>query len=190
MLTIVGIHGFPTEQWCGLKDPHFSYGYCHHRAETFPVWHRPYMALYEVRDTEITRYVSDIVWQMMIYKEMVAQAEKYKDEAERQMYRDAAAMFRLPFWDIVMPRSKQTSGEATSIFGCPEILKREEVFLKLPEGHEDRKSPTEKFTKLPNPLASFIYPQNAATHNRADLIAKLKDKRFKDAKYSQLLDFL
>jgi hypothetical protein len=43
------IHGLPTENWNGIPNPKLGfYGYCHHGLDTFPIWHRPYMAFYEV----------------------------------------------------------------------------------------------------------------------------------------------
>jgi tyrosinase len=43
------IHGLPTENWNGIQNPALDdYGYCHHGLDTFPIWHRPYMAFYEV----------------------------------------------------------------------------------------------------------------------------------------------
>ena len=52
LLTVVlGIHGQPREEWNGYantKELGSKYGYCHHSANTFPTWHRPYMYLFEV----------------------------------------------------------------------------------------------------------------------------------------------
>lgn len=48
---IAGIHGYPEVPWDGVvgtPDPPWV-GYCTHGAVVFPTWHRPYMALYEVR---------------------------------------------------------------------------------------------------------------------------------------------
>ena len=50
-----GIHGLPFEQWQGSGGttavPGASGGYCTHSSVLFPTWHRPYVALYEVRTT-------------------------------------------------------------------------------------------------------------------------------------------
>lgn len=44
---VPGIHGQPQEEWNGFAN-NVRYGYCHHSMNTFPLWHRPYMFLYEV----------------------------------------------------------------------------------------------------------------------------------------------
>ena len=49
-----GIHSYPLVGWDGEKgvpdkvgkDPYP--GYCAHNGVTFPIWHRPYLLLYEV----------------------------------------------------------------------------------------------------------------------------------------------
>jgi len=51
---IAGIHGLPYEPWNGAGekplDPETRWaGYCVHGSTLFPTWHRPYMALFEVR---------------------------------------------------------------------------------------------------------------------------------------------
>ena len=54
---IGGIHGLPYVSWGGSggdegsnpDDPAQWRGYCTHGMVTFPTWHRPYVALYEVR---------------------------------------------------------------------------------------------------------------------------------------------
>ena len=51
---IGGIHGLPYVQWEGAGGTHPVKGsqwggYCTHGCVLFPTWHRPYVALYEVR---------------------------------------------------------------------------------------------------------------------------------------------
>jgi tyrosinase len=50
---IGGIHGLPYVQWDGSggKAPVAGSwgGYCTHGSMLFPTWHRPYVALFEVR---------------------------------------------------------------------------------------------------------------------------------------------
>ena len=95
---------------------------------------------------------------------MVKQAKGYSKE-EKQVYLEAAARFRLPYWDIIMPRNDEqvepppgkTRIDPTAIWGCPEILKVEEVFVKLPENHPD-KIQGSIWNKIKNPLASFAFP--------------------------------
>ena len=96
---------------------------------------------------------------------MVKQANAYPNEDERNIYLDAAARFRLPYWDIVMPRNeKQTRPppgkdkiDPTAIWGCPEILKAENVFVKLPNGDPNKSK--DGFWTIKNPLAFFAFPE-------------------------------
>ncbi len=46
---MAAIHGSPKIQWAGATRGRQQYGYCHHGQVTFPTWHRPYVALFEVR---------------------------------------------------------------------------------------------------------------------------------------------
>lgn len=48
---IAGIHGVPWVPWAGVDPTPGSEntGYCRHISELFLTWHRPYLALYEVR---------------------------------------------------------------------------------------------------------------------------------------------
>lgn len=58
---IGGIHGYPFVQWGDSGNPtpptdpdHFG-GYCTHGSVVFPTWHRPYVALFEVIQTQLDR---------------------------------------------------------------------------------------------------------------------------------------
>ncbi|KAI9706216.1 MAG: hypothetical protein M1820_004977 [Bogoriella megaspora] len=136
------IHGLPTENWNGIQNPALEgYGYCHHGLDTFPIWHRPYMAFYE----------------SIVYKEMARVAELYPTDAEKSTYRAAAARFRLPFWDIVMPRNEQ-SGALDSVWGTPAILAANNVYVKLPEPTSNADG---GFDTIPNPLYSFFFPTDS-----------------------------
>ena len=44
---IAGIHGYPRQPWDGVVGTGGG-GFCHHGSVLFPIWHRPYLALYEV----------------------------------------------------------------------------------------------------------------------------------------------
>lgn len=48
---IGGIHGLPYVPWDGVGEASQAEasGYCTHGSVLFPTWHRPYVALYEVR---------------------------------------------------------------------------------------------------------------------------------------------
>lgn len=47
---IMGIHGVPFKSWDSVqRSSNGGGGYCTHSSNLFPTWHRPYVALYEVR---------------------------------------------------------------------------------------------------------------------------------------------
>jgi len=97
---------------------------------------------------------------------MVRVANEYSTDAEKAMYRAAAARFRLPFWDIVMPRNKQ-DGPVDTVWGVPAILAKKDVYVKLPEPTKNAK---DGFDTIPNPLYSFTFP---TTEERKDAKSKL-----------------
>lgn len=82
-------------------------------------------------------------------------ADQYSTEGDRAIYGAAAARFRLPFWDIVMPRNKPGAGEFDEIWGLPSILAAKEVFVKLPQPTGAAK---DGFDVIKNPLYSFDFP--------------------------------
>jgi len=47
---LAGIHGLPNAAWDEVYDKWDGRagGYCAHGVLTFPTWHRPYLALFEV----------------------------------------------------------------------------------------------------------------------------------------------
>ncbi|WXC48237.1 hypothetical protein QX201_007950 [Fusarium graminearum] len=60
---VAGIHGYPEGAWDNAPPPKQDPknpkkgdqpygGYCNHNGLNFPTWHRPYMALFEVRIQE------------------------------------------------------------------------------------------------------------------------------------------
>lgn len=60
---MAGIHGVPFGPWNGVESvPGASQsGYCTHNSILFPMWHRPYLALYEVRNLFLTRRVACVL---------------------------------------------------------------------------------------------------------------------------------
>ena len=89
---------------------------------------------------------------------MVKQAKAYLDEKQRKTYVDAAARFRFPYWDLIMPRNEETNSDPTTIWGGPEIFKAEDVYVKLPG--DDPAKEEKGFSKIKNPLASFTFPND------------------------------
>lgn len=93
---------------------------------------------------------------------MLKQANLYLNESDKKTYLAAAARFRLPYWDIIMPRNEQAvppSGQQPdpkTIWGCPDIFKKAKVFVKLPK--PDPQTVKNGFSEIDNPLGSFNYP--------------------------------
>ena len=87
----------------------------------------------------------------------------YKDEEQRRRYLNAAARFRLPFWDPCMPRNQLDSNSKLkeTIFGVPEILRAKTVFVK----HWDETEPEE----MANPLQSFSFPSETTLEAKGRL---------------------
>lgn len=51
---IAGIHGYPKRPWDGVSGTGKEVGFCMHTSVLFPLWHRPYLALYEVSTLPIS----------------------------------------------------------------------------------------------------------------------------------------
>ncbi|KAI1379815.1 common central domain of tyrosinase-domain-containing protein [Hypoxylon crocopeplum] len=80
---IAAIHGGPYKPWDNVTgNTTFPSGYATHRSVLFPVWHRPYLALFE----------------QVISECAVKLAYEY-DEDVRVAYQDAANVLRIPYWD-------------------------------------------------------------------------------------------
>ncbi|OAT05486.1 polyphenol oxidase, variant [Blastomyces gilchristii SLH14081] len=88
---VAGIHGYPYKSWDGVEGLGGA-GYCSHGSTLFPVWHRPYLAMYEER---ISRYAHAIA---NTYPPII-----------RGIYQKAASDLRIPYWDWAsdpeLPRS-------------------------------------------------------------------------------------
>ncbi|OAA37887.1 tyrosinase precursor [Metarhizium rileyi] len=79
------IHGVPFTTWNGVESlPGTNQsGYCTHSSVLFPMWHRPYLALFE----------------QQMYKMVNAIALMFANTTERSLYQRAASTFRTPYWD-------------------------------------------------------------------------------------------
>ncbi|OJD14819.1 hypothetical protein AJ78_04875 [Emergomyces pasteurianus Ep9510] len=78
---IAGIHGYPYTSWDGVEGVRNA-GYCSHGSTLFPVWHRPYLSMYEE----------------LISGHAKAIADSYPASI-RRIYQQAAANLRIPYWD-------------------------------------------------------------------------------------------
>ena len=81
---------------------------------------------------------------------MLIQADKY-DAANKAKYRAAAERFRLPYFDPIMPRYKWDGKNLQDVWGVPEILRTENVWVRTFDKPEE-------LTTMPNPLYSFVFP--------------------------------
>ncbi|PGH15646.1 hypothetical protein AJ79_02239 [Helicocarpus griseus UAMH5409] len=78
---VAGIHGYPYVSWDGVEGTQNA-GYCSHGSTLFPVWHRPYLAMYEERISHHAQLIANE------YPSIV-----------RGIYQKAAEDLRIPYWD-------------------------------------------------------------------------------------------
>jgi tyrosinase len=142
--SLAGIHGAPREDWAEVEKRTMGGGYCHHGMSTFPTWHRPYIFQFE----------------QAVYNQMQIIADEFEDEVKHK-YLDALSRFRLPYWDLCMPRHSDKNLAPEKIqraggwrWGFPAILKAESVHVRRP------KTPN-KLEPIDNPLYQFKFPENA-----------------------------
>ncbi|KAN0095292.1 Di-copper centre-containing protein [Hyaloscypha variabilis] len=99
---ISGIHGRPWYDWDNVhRNPNSSEtGYCTHYSSLFPMWHRPYVALFE---QVLAGHVQSI-------------AKAYKSG----QYQEAADIFRVPYWDWATdPRMPDVVNQDTVLITTP-----------------------------------------------------------------------
>ncbi|KAI0898379.1 Di-copper centre-containing protein [Annulohypoxylon nitens] len=130
---ITGIHGAPALTW-GDVDPtpgNEHSGYCTHVSILFPTWHRPYLALYEQVLYNIVQYVASL----------------YPPD-RRGRIQEAAAAFRIPYWDWAAVPPEGVSVLPLSVGDSPTIN------ISGPNGVQT----------ISNPLFSYVFrPFNAST---------------------------
>ncbi|KAJ5346417.1 hypothetical protein N7541_008899 [Penicillium brevicompactum] len=80
---IAGIHGQPFVRWDDPSPEPMKNGYCFHSHVIFPIWHRPYVFLFE----------------QVVYDIMVNQVIPQFPEDRQAAWREQAESWRLPFWD-------------------------------------------------------------------------------------------
>ncbi|KAJ5253116.1 hypothetical protein N7489_003526 [Penicillium chrysogenum] len=80
---VAGIHGQPFVRWDDPSPEPMKNGYCFHSHVIFPIWHRPYVLLFE-----------QVLYDIMV-KEVIPQFP----EAHQASWRQQAESWRLPFWD-------------------------------------------------------------------------------------------
>lgn len=102
---------------------------------------------------------------MALHDEMVRLAGTYPTQQEVNLYSDAAARFRLPYWDLIMPRNELKTGDRyDTVWGFPEVFKNKAVFVRQPI--RDEKTDKDGFNEIANPLATFVFPTEGE-HNES-----------------------
>ena len=92
-------------------------------------------------------------------------AKQYTSEPEKTRYQQAASRFRIPFWDPLLPRNRvsRTSTLDEGIWGVPEILAAERVWVKYP-GVQDLKD-------IDNPLYAYKFQWDTLVKNGRERIS-------------------
>ncbi len=104
---VSGIHGRPYTPWDNVQFAEgVSGGYCTHSSPLFPVWHRPYLALYEEQLAALALDVANTLF----------------SGNEKDQYLAAAAKFRIPYWDWAAPAAPGENVLPSSISGSPWIM--------------------------------------------------------------------
>ncbi|KLJ11736.1 hypothetical protein EMPG_09647 [Blastomyces silverae] len=128
---IAGIHGMPYKSWDepGLttQETHRK-GYCVHANSLFPIWHRPYLLLYEQR-----------IYEMMV--DVVIPRLRLPGRVENE-WLEAAYQWRLPFWDWAKYPT------------IPQLMCKPRIRLRFPE--MTIYNPLYKF-KMPNGKRMSVY---------------------------------
>jgi len=124
---ILGVHGFPQVEWDGVKGiPNPQYpGYADHTSILFLPWHRPYLAAYE----------------QILQQNAIQIANEYPPNLSQQ-YKDAANIFRIPYWDW--------ANSAT----MPESITTPNITITGPNGQGSIKNPLASYNFHPIPSAA------------------------------------
>lgn len=148
----------PYEDWDGvgplegLEDR----GYCTHMSVLFLSWHRPYLALYEVRGykIKILSHLKIITksYQQILYGTIQFIATQFEGELERSRYVAAAQRFRIPYWDwAVLP----TVGESV----YPASVQSPSVDINGPAGLQTIANPLYSYSFHPLNTTEISTPQ-------------------------------
>lgn len=140
---VAGIHGRPFTTWDNVQFADGQYtGYCTHSSTLFPVWHRPYLALYE-------QILFDIIRDLAV-------------GFNSDDYTQAAATFRIPFWDWAASPPSGKHVLPSAIAGSAWIQ------LNLPTGIKTIGNPLFRYhfhpldpNQLPNPPVSTTTTESA-----------------------------
>ncbi|KAF3394050.1 Tyrosinase [Penicillium rolfsii] len=105
---VAGIHGQPFVRWDDPSPEPIKNGYCHHSHVLFPIWHRPYVLLFE----------------QALYDTMVNEVIPQFPAEQQAGWRKQADSWRLPFWDW----ARKGRGR------CPDLAKTPTINVPSPAG--------------------------------------------------------
>ncbi|KAF8202684.1 tyrosinase [Mycena galopus ATCC 62051] len=130
--SMAGIHGLPYQQWDDTPSDTQD-GYCTHGNVLFPVWHRPYMGLYE----------------QALQTAAIGIAATYTVDQAR--FQQAALALRQPYWDW-----------ASNAVPPPEVISLDQVSIIAPNGQTIQvPNPLRRYTfhpidpSFPDPYSSW-----------------------------------
>ncbi|KAK3374755.1 common central domain of tyrosinase-domain-containing protein [Podospora didyma] len=135
---VASIHGFPGDlKWDNSDAPQYTregykghHIYCTHNLQTFPTWHRPYMALFEQTVHEL---MGDVIKDM-----------KFARDDDKQTWIDASNEWRLPYWDWALPQYAEA---------MPFLLAESKVKIREPMKADGSPAPPLEVDE--NPLARY-----------------------------------
>ena len=92
---------------------------------------------------------------------MFAIANEYTDKAIKAGYLEAVTRFRFPYWDPWMPRRHaDINKDWNGLFGVPEIVRAEEVFVRRPQAPK-------VLEPIDNPLFRYKVPSDDSVRDIA-----------------------
>jgi tyrosinase len=137
---IAGIHGLPYKSWNDVT-PEKTYNYCEHSTVLFPTWHRAYLVLFEVRCPawqSKTHHRFAVCLQQRVQQHAAEIAKGYTG-IDKDLWAQAAADIRQPFWDWARPGGRVPPKQ---------IISDPRVDITLPSGKDS----------VENPFLAFTFP--------------------------------
>ncbi|KZT32118.1 hypothetical protein SISSUDRAFT_1067183 [Sistotremastrum suecicum HHB10207 ss-3] len=139
---VAGIHGQPLVPWDeDTQSQSPGAGYCTHGSILFPLWHRPYILLFEQRLYEIMR--DEII-------------PSFPQSQQSNLFA-AARTWRFPYWDWAQKKSRP--GFKAPNYDVPLLVKSANVDVLTSTGKQT----------IPNPLYSFKTTTPMGDHGRYGL---------------------
>jgi len=135
---IAGIHGRPYIPWDGVSSSGgsggYGGGYCTHTSNLFLPWHRPYLAVYE----------------QALYTHLQTVAARFTG-SDKTRYQNAAANFRIPYWDWAAPPPCSTCQP------YPLLVSQQYVSVNTPTGQQTILNPLFRYDFHPISSSDMVY---------------------------------